>query len=296
MTARIDAHHHLWHYSPDALPWIGDSMTVLRSDFLPADLLPRMQAAGVDGAVAVQAQQTVAETEWLLELANRHAWMRGVVGWAPLASHEFPAVLERLRTHGKLKGLRHVVQDEPDDDYILGDAFNRGVSRLRDTGLVYDILIYERHLGQAIAFVDRHPGQVFVLDHVAKPLIRQGKREPWTTHLRALARRENVFCKVSGMVTEADTARWTPADLQPYWEIALEAFGPERLLVGSDWPVCELACSYTRWFELVREWTAPLSPAERDGILGGNAARVYRLDTSEPANITSKPPSVEDAD
>jgi L-fuconolactonase len=294
MTARIDAHHHLWRYRSDEFPWIDEDMTALRRDFLPEDLLASMRAAGVEGAVVVQARQALAETDWLLDLADRHAWMRGVVGWAPLASDEFPAVLDRLVMHGKLKGLRHVIQDEPDEQYILSDAFNRGVSRLRGTALVYDILIYERHLPQTITFVDRHPGQVFVLDHVAKPLIRLGEREPWATHLRELARRENVFCKISGMVTEADPARWTPAGLQPYWEIALEAFGPQRLLAGSDWPVCELACSYTRWFELVRQWTEPLSVAEREGILGGNAIRAYRLDAPETLNATSQSTSGED--
>ena len=273
----IDAHHHLWRYTPQEYGWISSGMEVLRRDFLPGDLKPLLDGAGIEGAIAVQARQTLTETKWLLALAEEHAWMRGVVGWAPIAAPEFPAVLAELRQNSKLKGLRHVIQDEPDDDFILGEAFNSGIRALRGTGLVYDILIYARHLPQAIRFVDRHPEQLFVLDHCAKPRIAQGKIEPWRTQMRELARRPLVCSKLSGLVTEADWQRWTPEMLQPYFDVVLEAFGPERLLFGSDWPVALLASSYERWVKTVETWMAALTEDERAAICGGTAARVYSL-------------------
>lgn len=277
MTDRIDAHHHLWRYRPEEFGWLRGELGALRRDFLPEDLECVMREAQIDGTVAVQARQTMEETEWLLAMAAERSSMRGVVGWAPIASAAFSALLDRLRGEPKLKGLRHVIQDEPDDAFILGEGFNAGVARLRGAGLVYDILIHERQLPQTIRFVDRHPQQVFVLDHLAKPRIRSGEREPWATKIRELARREQVFCKVSGMVTEAGPRRWSREDLEPYWEVVLEAFGAKRILVGSDWPVCEAAVSYAGWFEVVRRWTGQLSSAEQDAIMGGNAIEVYGL-------------------
>jgi L-fuconolactonase len=276
-TERIDAHHHLWRYTPEEYGWIGERMGVLRRDFLPGDLKPLLDAAGITGAIAVQARQTVEETEWLLRLAEENPWIRGVVGWAPIAAPEFREVLEKLRQNPRLKGLRHIVQDEPEDDFILGEAFNRGMRALRETGLVYDVLIHVRHLPQAIRFVDRHPEQMFVLDHCAKPLIATGETEPWRAQMRELGRRTHVCCKLSGLVTEAEWARWTPEDLRPYFDVVLEAFGPERLMFGSDWPVALLASEYQSWVEIVTEWTAGLSVREREAIWGGNAVRVYSL-------------------
>ncbi len=272
----VDAHHHLWRYSEEEYGWISEEMSVLRRDFLPVDLGQAMRSAGVDGAVAVQARQSVAETDWLLQLAEQDERMLGVVGWLPLQDDGFAELLERYRGHGKLKGLRHVVQDEP-DDFILGAAFNRGVRAMRGTGLVYDILIHERHLPQAARFVGMHPEQVFVLDHLAKPRIREGELEPWRANLKRLAAAGYVSCKLSGMVTEADWERWTLEDLRPYLDAALEAFGAERLMAGSDWPVCLLASEYERWWEALRTWAAPLGEAERAAIFGGTAKRVYRL-------------------
>lgn len=274
----IDSHHHFWRFDPSEYGWISESMEVLQRDFLPADLQEKMRAAGVDGAVSVQARQTLEETEWLLSLAAQHSFLRGVVGWLPLAADDFPRYLDRFSSHPKLKGLRHIVQDEPDENYILGTDFNRGIALLKNTSLVYDVLIFERHLPQAIQFVDRHPQQVFVLDHVAKPLIRQRQIDPWRQRIHELARRENVYCKVSGMVTEADWQTWSPDDLQPYFEVVLEAFGAARLMVGSDWPVCLLASTYSRWFEIVRAWVSLLSSTEQRRILGETARAVYRLD------------------
>ena len=276
----IDAHHHLWRYTPEEYGWIGEQMGALRRDFLPSVLKPLLDRAGISGAIAVQARQSLEETRWLLRLAEEPgnaAWMKGVVGWAPIVAADFPEALAQLRDSTKLRGLRHVIQDEPDDQFILGEAFNRGIRALRDTGLVYDILIHARHLPQTVRFVDMHPNHPFVLDHCAKPAIAAGEFEPWAAHMRELARRPNVCCKLSGLVTEADWQRWTPADLEPYWRAVLDAFGPGRLLFGSDWPVALLATSYQRWVDTVTEWVAPLSTSEREAIWGGTASRVYSL-------------------
>lgn len=274
---RIDAHHHLWRYSAADYGWIGDSMPQLRRDFLPADLEAELKDAKIDGAVAVQASQALEETEWLLGLAKRHGFMRGVVGWAPIASRRFEPILEALCEHKKLKALRHVIQDEPDDAFILREDFNVGIDLLQGTGLVYDILIFERHLPNAIKFVDRHPNQAFALDHIAKPRIADGLLEPWATNIRELARRENVSCKLSGMATEADWSNWTIDTLRPYSDIALEAFGAGRMMMGSDWPVCLLAASYAQWVRTVEELISQLTPTEQEAILGGTAMRVYDL-------------------
>ncbi len=274
---RIDAHHHFWQYSPAEYGWIDESMAVLRQDFLPQHLATELARAGVDGVVSVQARQSVAETAWLLELARQHEFIRGVVGWVPLVSPNVADDLARLSVNPKLKAVRHVLQDEPDDEFMLRSDFNEGIKALRPFGLVYDILIFERHLPAAVQFVDRHPNQVFVLDHVAKPRIRQGLLQPWKDRLTELARRPNVSCKLSGMVTEADWHAWTPQQLQPYAESALEAFGPRRVMFGSDWPVCLLACSYSRWVEVVEGFLSKLSAAEQQRIWSGTAVETYRL-------------------
>ena len=272
----IDAHHHFWRYSAAEYGWISDAMAVLRRDFLPGDLEQEIRAAGVDGVVSVQARQSVAETEWLLSLAEASPFIRGVVGWVPLAEPGVGAILDRLARRPKLKAVRHVVQDEP-DGFLLRDDVNRGVSLLAARGIVYDILIYERQLPETIAFVDRHPGQAFVLDHLAKPRIRDGALSPWRERMRELARRPNVRCKLSGAVTEADWSGWTPAEIRPYLDAALEAFGPARMMWGSDWPVCLVATGYGRWRRTAEEALAGLTPSEREGILGLNAISAYRL-------------------
>jgi L-fuconolactonase len=276
-AAIIDAHQHFWRYSPEEYGWIGERDTALRRDFLPDDLRAEMRAAGVDGCVAVQARGTVAETEWLLTLARENLFIVGVVGWAPLLEGDGarPA-LERLAAEPGLRGVRVGAQGEP-PGFLLRDDLNAGVGLLRGLGRAFDILIYERQLPDAIGLVDRHPEQVFVLDHLAKPRARDGVTEPWATRLRDLARRPNVYCKVSGLVTEADREAWTEAGLRPYLETALAAFGPDRLMFGSDWPVCLLASSYGRWAEIVRRFAAPLTPSERDSLFGGAAKRAYGL-------------------
>jgi L-fuconolactonase len=263
----IDAHHHFWRYNADEYGWIDEAMSAIRRDFLPVDLQPAMAAADIQGAISVQARQSLEETWWLLSLAERHPFIRGVVGWLPLAS---PAL--QIPDHPMLKGVRHVVQAEL-PGFLDAPDFNRGVIRLAERALVYDLLILEHQLPETIRFVDRHPRQTFVLDHIAKPRIRRGRIEPWRTNVRELARRENVFCKLSGMVTEADYRRWTPADLEPYFDVVMEAFGPSGLMFGSDWPVCLVACEYGRWADLVRRLTG----AEQAAIRGRTAAQVYRL-------------------
>lgn len=277
MIARIDAHHHLWRYSREEYGWIAGNMASIARNFLPQDLQQVLSSSRIDGSIAVQARQTIEETQLLLDFAQQSDVIRGVVGWAPIASPEFPQVLERFKHSQKLKGFRHVVQDEPDDAFLLRSDFNAGIALLKQYALVYDILIFERQLPAAISFVDRHPAQVFVLDHIAKPRIRERALEPWRAYIRELARRENVFCKLSGVVTEADWAHWRPQDLQPYLDVVLDAFGPKRLMAGSDWPVCLLATSHQNWFSTLREFISPLSAAEQDMILGGVATHVYSL-------------------
>ena len=277
MAAVVDSHHHLWRYSREEYGWIGPEMAVLQRDFLPADMEREMAVAGVSGSVAVQARQSVEETRWLLECAESSATIRGVVGWLPIAAEDFPAILGEFGGFKALKGLRHVIQDEPDDGFILRESFNKGIAAMLGSGLVYDILIHERHLPQAAECVRRHPEQVFVLDHLAKPKIRAGELQPWKKNLTQLASHDNVFCKVSGMATEADWTAWTLDDLRPYLDAAVEAFGSMRLMAGSDWPVCLVASEYKRWWDTLREWAECLDAAGRDALFGDTASRVYRL-------------------
>jgi L-fuconolactonase len=274
---RIDAHHHLWRYTEQDYRWIGDDMRSLRCDFLLPDLQAEMQAARIHGAVAVQARQTLEETRWLLELAAVNSPILGVVGWLPIADRRFPAILEAMLPSPRLKGLRHVVQGEA-DGFLDGNDFNRGIDILQSAGLAYDLLIYPRQLQEASRFVDRHPGQSFVLDHAAKPDIRHDGLQAWSLGLRELARRPNISCKISGMVTEADFTLWSPQQLRPYLDVMLQAFGPQRLMIGTDWPVLTVACTYTQWWNLVEQWAATLSVEEHGAILGRTAARIYDLD------------------
>ena len=274
---RIDSHHHLWKYTHADYPWLSEDMESIRQDFLIPELTQAMRPANIDGVVTVQARQSLSETDWLLELASRHDSIRGIVGWVPLADPAVSSHLQKYWHYPKLKAVRHVLQDEPDDFYMLREDFNRGVSQLEDVGLRYDILIFERHLPQTIEFVDRHPRQVFVLDHIAKPKIKSKVLSPWRERMKELARRENVYCKLSGMVTEADWKSWAESDLRPFIDTVLDCFGPGRLMFGSDWPVSLLASSYGKWIEVVERSTASLSLSERDRLFGGTAKEAYRL-------------------
>ena len=274
---RIDAHHHLWKYSPEEYPWMLEGMDSIRRDFLVRELKQAMQEGRIDGVVTVQARQSLLETEGLLGLARRSSFMRGVVGWVPLTDAAVGSHLERFAANPKLKAVRHVLHDEPDDFYMLRDDFNRGVAMLEKVGLRYDILIFERHLPQTIEFVDRHPQLIFIVDHIAKPKIKDHILSPWRENIQKLARRENVYCKLSGMVTEAGWQTWTENSLQPYIDIVLECFGAKRVMFGSDWPVALVACSYKKWVEVVERASAALSANERVCLFGGTAKQAYGL-------------------
>ena len=275
---RIDAHQHFWRYSPAEYDWIDSSMAALRRDFLPADLAPELAAAGIDGSVAVQARQTVAETEWLLALAAAEPRIKGVVGWLPLdqLGPGIDQLLEWFAAHPKFKGVRHVLQGE-NDPYFERPGFNAALRAVAAHGLTYDLLVFARQLPAALAWIDRHPTLPVVLDHIAKPVVQGPPPPEWCAHIRELARRERACCKFSGVVTEVPGWRWTPELLHPYFDVVLEAFGPRRLMFGSDWPVCLVASDYARWADFVRTCVAPLSPDEQAAILGGTATDFYRL-------------------
>ena len=276
---RIDAHQHFWQYHAPEFDWIDDAMSMIRRDFLPADLEPQLQANAIDASIAVQARQSIEETDWLLAQAEIHPWIAGVVGWLPLTSPSLPALLDRYSHQPKLRGLRHVLQAEA-DAYFEDADFHRGLKLLHTYGLVYDLLIVERQMPAALRLVDRHPEQIIVLDHLAKPRIAAQELQPWAAHLHQLARREHVVCKLSGLVTEADYQQWTVAQLKPFVEVALDAFGPSRLLFGSDWPVCTVACGYSHWCKIAEEMLSTCTATERDAIFGLNAQRVYGASTA----------------
>lgn len=272
---QIDAHQHFWKYSAAEYPWIGAGMQRLARDYLPDDLAVAAAPAGIGGSVAVQARQSVEESRWLLALADGHASIRGVVGWVDLRSDGVQAELAGLAAHDRFVGVRHVVQDEPDPRFLLGEEFVRGLRQLYPFGLTYDLLLHPHQLPAAVELAGLLPEQPFVLDHLAKPLIKAGEIDSWRRDIRNLARHEHVCCKVSGMVTEADWKGWQPADFVPYLDIALEAFGPGRLMVGSDWPVCLLAGEYADVAAIPREYFARLSVGEQEAVWGGTAAKFY---------------------
>jgi L-fuconolactonase len=274
---RIDAHQHFWRYDPAEYGWIDESMAALRRDFLPRDLEPLLRKSGFDGCVAVQARQTLDETRFLLDLAESHPFILGVVGWVDLQSPEVGAQLEGLAARPRLVGVRHVVQAEPDDRFLLRPAFLRGLEAVEHAGLAYDILIYARHLPAAIEFAQRLEGHRLVLDHLAKPDIRNGGLPGWEREIRRLAACGHVRAKLSGLVTEADWRAWTPDQIEPYLEVALDCFGYERLMIGSDWPVCTVAADYARTMQVVIDYMGGRPAAEQEAVLGGNAARFWNI-------------------
>ena len=276
MVMRIDAHQHFWNYDQQEYGWIDETMASIRRDFLPADLKPELEKNGFSGSILVQTRQTLEETRWLLELANDNPFILGVVGWVDLRSPRLRSELESLAENSKLVGVRHIVQSEP-DDFLLQPDFLRGISLLEEFDLAYDILIYTKHLPIAADFVRRFPRQRFVLDHLAKPPIKKGAVDEWARGIRELATFPNVLAKVSGLVTEADWSAWKPEDIWPYLEVAFECFGPRRLMFGSDWPVCNVAASYTQVVTLVKDYLSGYTAEERGAVLGGNAAKFWRL-------------------
>ncbi len=273
----VDAHQHFWIYNPEEYGWIDDSMSVIRRDFLPKDLVPELKENEFDGSIAVQARQSLEETQWLLELADRSDKISGVVGWVDLSSNDVRSQLKRFAGNRKLVGVRHVVQSEPDERFLLRPDFLRGISQLEEFNLAYDILIYTKHLPVAAEFVKRFPRQRFVLDHVAKPPIRERNIEAWAEGIRRIADFPNVYCKLSGLVTEADWGGWNPEQIHPYILTAIDAFGHDRLMIGSDWPVCLVAGSYRRVMNLVKECIEGWPKEKRDSLLGENARRFWNL-------------------
>ena len=274
---RIDAHQHFWIYNPAEYEWISESMSVLRRNFLPKELQPELQNAGFQGSIAVQARQTLEETQWLLELADTSPNISGVVGWVDLCSSECRSQLETFSKNPKLVGIRHIVQSEPDDRFLMRRNFLEGIALLEEYDLAYDILIYSKHLSVAAEFVERFPKQRFVLDHLAKPPIKSREIDSWAAGIHPIAIFPNVYCKLSGLVTEADWQHWKPGDITPYLDIAFETFGASRLMIGSDWPVCLVAGSYSRTVDVVKNYLQGHPAETRDAVLGGNAQRFWKL-------------------
>jgi L-fuconolactonase len=272
---RVDSHMHFWRYTAAEYAWIESTMAPLQRDFMPEDARREMQRAGMDGCVAVQVRQTLEETRWLLTLADEYPFIAGVVGWVDLRAGDLDAQIESVK-HPKLVGVRHIVQAEP-DDFLWDEYFRRGVARLGRHGLAYDILIYARQLPAAIDFASAFPDERFVLDHLGKPDIRANGFDTWQRDLDRIAALPNVVAKLSGLVTEADWNRWTIEDLHRYVNAALDRFGPDRLMIGSDWPVCTLAGQYDEVLDVVRTAISGRPAEEQDAILGGTARRVWRL-------------------
>jgi L-fuconolactonase len=276
---RIDSHQHFWHYSPDDYPWMSDAMPVLKRDYLPADLKPLLAESGLEGSIVVQARQTLEETEWLLRLADAHDFIKGVVGWVDLCSQNVETQLKQFTQHPKFRGVRHIVHDEPDDQFMLRPDFLHGLGLLAGYNLTYDLLLFPKHLPVALEVVQQFPNQRFVLDHIAKPDIKNQIVSSWDEGIRRLAALNNVVCKVSGLVTEAAWRSWKAEDFTQYLVVVFECFGPDRLMFGSDWPVSLLSADYAEVVAIVngylrsRRYTADLT----DKIFGGNAAAFYGI-------------------
>lgn len=273
----IDSHQHFWKYEPVKHEWIDDNMAVIRKDFMPSDLQSVYQENGIDGCVAVQADQTLEETNFLLQLAQQNNFIKGVVGWVDLRGDNLEATLEKYSEAEKLKGFRHVVQGEPDHNFLLRPNFLRGIEVLQRNNYTYDILIFPHQLGAALEFVKRFPNMNFVIDHIAKPYIKDGYYDGWAFLMKEIAKYENVYCKMSGIITEADYNSWTPEQIQPYMELVLEAFGSNRVMFGSDWPVCLVAGNYTKVKQLTTNFISSLSAPEQEQIMGANAMKFYNL-------------------
>lgn len=277
MAARVDSHQHFWKYRSDQYPWIPEG-SPLHRDWLPEDLEALQTPLHIDGSVAVQARQTLEESRWLLQLADENPRILGVVGWVDLRSPDAARQMKELSRHPKFSGVRHVAQDEPDDRFLTGSDFQRGIRLLREFNLRYDLLIYPKQLPAAIELVRAHPLQPFVLDHCAKPPLAQKIFAPWAENIRLLSQSPNVLCKVSGIVTEDRWDAWSLDSLKPCLDVILECFGPERIMWGSDWPVCLLASSYLTWWKALQEWTVSWTTVQKEGFFGGNAVRFYGLD------------------
>lgn len=277
MTKIIDAHHHLWNYNISDYGWIDDSMKILKRDYLPADLRPLIKKEGIEGTVVVQARQRIEETEFLLRLAESHDFIKGVVGWVDLRSDNIEIQLKKFSVHPKFVGVRHVIHDEPEDNFMLQTDFLKGLEVLQEYDLSYDLLLFPKHLSNAVRLVQYFPKMRFVLDHIAKPFIKSGELANWEEHIFALAEQPNVYCKISGMLTEADHLHWEYEDFVPYLDVVTRAFGSNRLMLGSDWPVCRLAGEYDEVFSILRKYFANISNAEKENIFRKNCIEFYKL-------------------
>ncbi|TMU54642.1 amidohydrolase family protein [Flagellimonas algicola] len=273
----IDSHQHFWNYNPEKHAWIDDEMAVIRRDFLPEHLKKVYAENDINGCVAVQADQSLEETDFLLDLAATHDFVKGVVGWVDLRSVSVEKELEKYQSNPLLKGWRHVVQGEPDHNFLLRPGFTRGISLLKKYGYTYDILVFPHQLGAVLEFVKQFPNQQFVIDHIAKPYVKDGFYDGWAVLMQKIAEHRNVHCKLSGMVTEADYKHWVPDQFDSYINLVLEAFGPDRVMFGSDWPVCLVAANYQQVKQLVTNAIAGLSQTEKDKIMGANAMAFYNL-------------------
>ncbi|AQG78103.1 amidohydrolase family protein [Spirosoma montaniterrae] len=272
----IDAHQHFWHFDPVRDAWITDDMAVIRRDFLPADLEPILAQNGIDGCVAVQADQSEAETQFLINMARAYGFIRGVVGWVDLRADTLHERLAYYSTIDQVKGFRHVAQAEPHDFLSRPEVVN-GIRQLAAFGFTYDILIYPNQLKAALHLVRAVPEVKFVIDHLAKPYIKKGEISRWSNFMAEIAKQPNVSCKLSGMVTEADWHSWSKKDFFPYLDVAFEHFGPDRLLFGSDWPVCLLAANYTQVKTLIEEYVLLWGDEVRAKVFGANAVAFYDL-------------------
>lgn len=273
----IDSHQHFWHYDSAKHIWMNDEMTVLKTDYLPTDLEPLLKKCDLDGCVAVQANQAEVENDFLLALANQYDFIKGIVGWVDLKASTVADRLEYYQQFPKIKGFRHIIHDEPELDFMLQPSFLKGVSLLKNYGYTYDILIFTEHLPNTKTFVKALPNQPFVIDHIAKPNIKKGEIDTWKKQMKEIASFENVYCKLSGMVTEADWSSWEKEDFTKYLDAVVEAFGVDRLMYGSDWPVCTLAANYEQQFGIVKDYFSRFSKAEQDQIFGINAYDFYQL-------------------
>lgn len=280
----IDAHQHFWNYDAHKHSWINDEMALLKQDFLPLNLQKIFKENGVDACIAVQADQSEAETDFLLSLATEYDFIQGVVGWVDLCAANIDERLSYYANFPNLRGFRHVVQDEPEDNFMLKDSFQNGLSYLEKYGFTYDILIFPRQMNAALETIKNFPGQKFVIDHIAKPDIKKGETPGWEKYMRAMAEHANVFCKVSGMVTEADWENWTFNDFKPWLDIVFDAFGTNRILYGSDWPVCLLGGSYKQVKGVIERYLQDFHPDDQAKIWGPNAAKFYGLDATVPLN------------
>lgn len=275
---KIDAHQHFWKFDPVRDSWITEDMEVIRRDFLPPDLMHILMHNHIEGCIAVQASQTEKENQFLLNLAAAYPFIKGIVGWVDLQADDVEERLKFYSMQDKMVGFRHVLQGETQRDIMLNPAFKRGIGLLQKYGFTYDVLIFPDQLTYIAQLVAEFPEQLFVIDHIAKPDIKNHEVKDWEKNIREVAKYPNVYCKVSGMVTEANWYGWEEEDFKPYMDVVFDAFGIDRLMFGSDWPVCMVAGGYNRVIKMVRHYTANLTDAEKVKFWGGNAFKFYNLE------------------